>query len=248
MCRRRQWQPTPVLLPGKSYGRRSLIGCSPWGCKESDTTERLHLLTYLNHVQLFVTLWTVAHQALLSMGFSRQEYWSRWPCPSPGDLPDPEIKLGCPALHSDSLPLRHLGRPYFQIKSHSEVLEVKKSNRNLWGERSQPSVVVVRLLSHVRLFLTPLTAAHQASLPFTISQSLLKLMSIESVMPSNHLILCLSLLFLPPIFPSIRIFSNESALYIRWPKYWSFSFSISPSNECSCLENPINSMKRLWCF
>ena len=79
--------------------------------------------------------------------------------------------------------------------------------------------------------MTPQTAASQASLSITNSQSLLKLMSIESVMPSNHLILCHSLLLLPSIFPSIRVFSNESALHIRWPKYWSFSFNISPSNE-----------------
>ena len=78
-------------------------------------------------------------------------------------------------------------------------------------------------------------AEHQGTLSFTISQSLLKLMSIKSVMPSNHLILCRPLLFLPSIFPSIRVFSNESALRIRWPKYWSFSFSISPSNEYSGL-------------
>ena len=78
---------------------------------------------------------------------------------------------------------------------------------------------------------TPWTAAHQASLSFTISQSLLKLMSIESVIPSNHLILCCALLLLRSIFPSIRVFSNESALHIKWPKYWSFSFSTSPSNE-----------------
>ena len=90
-------------------------------------------------------------------------------------------------------------------------------------------------LSHVQLFATPWTAAHQASLSITNSQSLLKLMSIESVMPSNHLILCHPLLLLPSIFPSIRIFSNESVLCIRWPKYWTFSFSISPSNECSGL-------------
>ena len=80
-----------------------------------------------------------------------------------------------------------------------------------------------------------MTAAHQACLSFTISQSLLKLMSIKSVMPSNHLILCLPLLFLPSIFPSIRLFSSELALYIRWRKYWSFSFSISPSSEYSGL-------------
>jgi len=89
-------------------------------------------------------------------------------------------------------------------------------------------LVVVQLLSHVQLFVTPWIAAHQACLSFTISQSLLKLMSIESVMPSNHLILCHPLVLLLSIFPSIRIFSNESALLIRWPKYW--NFSISPCN------------------
>ena len=96
-------------------------------------------------------------------------------------------------------------------------------------------VIVVQLLSHVRLFATPWTAACLTSLSVTISWSLLKLMSIESVMPSNHLILCCPLLLLPSIFPSIRVFSNESALRVRWPKYCSFSFSISPSNEYSGL-------------
>ena len=97
-------------------------------------------------------------------------------------------------------------------------------------EKVLNSWCVVQLLSRVRLFATPWTAAHQASLSITNSQSLLKLMSIESVMPSNHAILCRPLL--PPlIFPSIRLFSNEPILYTRWPKYWSFSFSISPSNE-----------------
>ena len=89
-------------------------------------------------------------------------------------------------------------------------------------------------LSHVQLFVIPWTAVHQASLSITNSQSLLKLMSIESVMPSNHLILCHPLLP-PSIFPSMRVFSNESALRSRWPKYWNFSFSISPSNEYSGL-------------
>ena len=89
----------------------------------------------------------------------------------------------------------------------------------------------IQLLSGVWLLTTPGAAAHQASLAFTNYRSLLRLMSTESVMPSNHLILCLPLLLLPSIFPSIRVFSNESALRIRWPKYWSFSFSISPSNE-----------------
>ena len=90
-------------------------------------------------------------------------------------------------------------------------------------------------LSHVQLFANPWTAALQGSLSFTNSQSLLKLMSIESVMPSNHLILCCPLLLLPSIFPSTRVFSSELVLHIRWPKYWSFSFSISPSNEYSGL-------------
>ena len=86
-----------------------------------------------------------------------------------------------------------------------------------------------------RLFVTPQTAAHQASLSITNSRSLLKPMSIESVMPSSHLILCRPLLFPPSVFPSIRVFSNESALRVRWPKYWSFTFSISASNEYSGL-------------
>ena len=93
----------------------------------------------------------------------------------------------------------------------------------------------VQSLSHVWLFATPWTAARQASLSITNSQSLFKLMSIESVMPSNHFVLCHPLLLSPSIFPSIRVFSNESALRIRWPKYWSFGFSISPSNEQSGL-------------
>ena len=93
----------------------------------------------------------------------------------------------------------------------------------------------VQSLSCVRLFETPWTAARQASLSITNSQSLLKLMSIESMMPSNHLILCSLLLLLPSIFPSFRLFSNESVHCIRWPKYWSFSFSISPSNDYSGL-------------
>ena len=96
-------------------------------------------------------------------------------------------------------------------------------------------VTSLQWLSHVQLFVTPWTAAHQASLSITNSRRLLRLMSIESVMPSSHLILCHPLLLPPLIFPSIRDFSNESALCIRWPKYWSFSFNISPSNKYSGL-------------
>ena len=99
------------------------------------------------------------------------------------------------------------------------------------GRKSQS----VQLLSHVQLFATPRTAARQASPSITNSQNLLKVISIEFVMPSNHLILFCPLLLLPSIFPSIRVFSNESVLHIRWPKYWSFNFSISPSSEYSGL-------------
>ena len=120
-----------------------------------------------------------------------------------------------------------------------------------WSHRFKPSLCIrsislcaassflqfssVQSLSRVGLFVTPWTAARQASLSITNSRSLLRLMSIKSVMPSNHLILCHSLLLLLSIFPSIRVFSNESALCIRWSKYWSFSFSISSSNEYSGL-------------
>ena len=96
-------------------------------------------------------------------------------------------------------------------------------------------IVAVQSLSRVQLFATPWTAARQASLSFTNSQNLLKLMSFESVMPSSHLILCCPLLLPPSIFPRIRVFSSESALHTKWPKYWSFSFSISPSSEYSGL-------------
>ena len=92
-------------------------------------------------------------------------------------------------------------------------------------------VLSIQSLSHVQMFVTPWITTGQASLSITNCQSLPKLMSIESVMPSSHLILCCPLLFLPPIPPSIRVFSNESTLHMRWPKYWSFSLSISPSNE-----------------
>ena len=94
---------------------------------------------------------------------------------------------------------------------------------------------IAQSLSCVLPFVTPWTAVRQASLSFTISQTLLKLMSIESLVPYNHLILCPPLFLLPSVFPSIRVFSNESVLCIRWPKYWSFGFSISPSNEYSGL-------------
>ena len=104
-------------------------------------------------------------------------------------------------------------------------------NNNIYTNAMNVRFSSVQSLSRVRLFATPWTAACQASLSITNSQGLIKHMSIESVMPSNHLILCHPLLLLPSIFSSIRVFSNESALCIRWPKYWTFSFNISPSNQ-----------------
>ena len=109
-------------------------------------------------------------------------------------------------------------------------MNITKKQSDSYIQRTNNSA---QLLSRVQLFATPWTAARQSFLSITNSQSLFKLMSIESVMPSNNLILCHPLLLLPSIFPSIRDISNESVLYIRWPNYWSFNFSISPSNEYS---------------
>ena len=118
------------------------------------------------------------------------------------------------------------------MATHSSILawEIPWTEEPVWLQSSS-----VQSLSHVGLCATPWTAAHQASLSITNSQSLLKLMSIKSVMPSNHLILCCLLLLLLSIFPSITVFSNESVLRLRWPKNWNLSFSISPSNEYSGL-------------
>ena len=164
----------------------------------------------LSHVHLFKTPWAAARQVPLSTVFFRQEYWSRLPFPTPGNLPDPKIEpasLASPAL---------AGR-FFTTGATYKA--------NSWMFSS------VHSLSHVWLFATPWTTARQASLSITNSQSPPKPMSIESVMPSNHLILCRPHLLPPSIFPSIRVFSNKSALHIRWQKYWSCSFNISPTNE-----------------
>ena len=144
------------------------------------------------------------------MGFSRQEYWRRLPFPSPGDLLDPVSKLWLlPCL----LHCRQILYCLADNFPNSGIIQFSS----------------VQLLSCVQFFATPWTAACQAFLSFTNSQSLLKFMSIESVMPSNHLILCCPLLLPPSIFPSIKVFSHESVLRIRGPKYWSLSFNISPS-------------------
>ena len=146
------------------------------------------------------------------MGFSRQKYWSGLPCPPPGDLPYPDWNcISCGSCIS--------GR-YFTTEPQGSLTR---------------TLSTVQSLSCVRLFATLWTTAHQTSLTISNSPSLLKLMYIKSVMPPNHLILCQPLLLLPPIFPSFRVFSAKSVLHIRWPKYWSFSFSISPSHEHSGL-------------
>ena len=123
----------------------------------------------------------------------------------------------------------------FSIPSFWRVFLIKWCKIFSWIYRNDNIISSLQSLSHVQLFVTPWTTASQASLSITNSQSLLKLMSIKSVMPSNHLIFCPPFLLLHSIFPSIRFFSSESVLCIRWPKYWSFSFTISPSNEYSGL-------------
>ena len=148
-------------------------------------------------------LWITARHALLSRGFPRQEYWSGFAFPTPGDRTcNYNIFIGRQVLYLQ----RHLGGPA-QFSSVSQSC----------------------------LFAIPWTAVRQSSLSITNSWILLKLLSIKSVMPSSHLILCHPLFLLPSIFPSIKIFPSESVLCIRWPKYWSFCFSISPSNEYSGL-------------
>ena len=138
--------------------------------------------------------------------------------------------------YSQSLLISHLFA--FKLYQDSKPCFHSQCHQFFSKPPSLPLVIVtvtVQPLSHVQLCVTPWTAAYQASLSFTISWSMLKLMSIESVMPSNHLILCCPILLLPSILPSIRVFSKGSALLIRWPEYWSFSFNISPSNEYSGL-------------
>ena len=161
------------------------------------------MLSCFSHIQLFAILRTEAHEAPLSMGFSRQEYWSEWV-----------------AISSS--------RGSSWLRDWTRVSRVSRIGRRVLSYWATWEARTVQSLSRVWLFATPWTAAHQASLSITNSRSSPKLMSIESVMPSSHLILCCPLFLLPSIFPSIRVFSNESALRIRWPKHWSFSFNISP--------------------
>ena len=144
----------------------------------------------------------------------------------------PQLLSLCTLERMRSSRLPQLGKAHMEQQRTSAA---KNKERNKLKPLSSSSKSVPFSRSVVYDSATPWTAACQASLSFTISQSLFKLMSIESVMPSNHLTLCRPLLLLPLIFPRIRVFSNKSVLCIRWPKYWSFSFSISPSNEYSGL-------------
>ena len=160
-----------------------------------------------------MTLWTTTSQIPLSMGFPRQEYRSGLLSPSPGNFLTQGLNLSCLHWECWVLATRPQGKSQLCIYKYICYVSVQFSH----------SVMSNSLQSRI--------AAHQASLSFTISHSLLKFTSIELVMPSNHLTLCRPFLLLPSIFPSIRVFSNESALHIRWPKYWSLTFSISPSNK-----------------
>ena len=203
----------------------------------------------LSHVWVFVTPWTVARQAPLSMGFSRQEYCSGLPFPSSGHLPDPGFKpasLEPSALAHGFFTTAPTGKPWNGCRWYEwfgKQIEIKRGKT--WPDLALTPAILgyscwcgcpsVQFSSVAQLCLTLWTAACQASLSITNSQSLLKLISSESVMPSNHLILCYPLHLPPSIIPSISVISNESVLCIRWPKYWSFSFSIRPSNEYSRL-------------
>ena len=185
------------------------------------------LVQLLSHVLLFTTPWTAAHQASLSFTTS-SSLLKTYVC-----WVNDAIQLSCP-LWSPSLPALSLSQdqsfPMNQLfASGGQSIGASASASVL------PRVSSVQSLSRVWLFVTPWTTARQASLSITNSRTLFKLMSIKLVMPFNHLILCHPLLLLPSIFPSIKFLSNDSVLYIKWPKYWNFSFSIRPSNEYSGL-------------
>ena len=146
-----------------------------------------------------------------------------------GNLIVPVVRRENKPRHGE---VKQLASDHTAFRQLSQSLNTDILTGNMcYGNRGKEMITSVLSLSRVRLFATPCAAARQASLSITNSRSVLKLMSIELVMPSNHLILCRPLLLPPSIFPSIKVFSNESALHIRWPKYWSFSFNISPSNE-----------------
>ena len=149
----------------------------------------------------------------------------------PQDFPGKNTGVGCHFLLQGIFPTQRLNPGLLHCRKTLHCMTNQGSVVKLVKKHFYIQFISVQLLSCVRFFVTSQSVAHQASLSITNSWSLLKLMSIAFVLPSNHLILCHPLLLLPSIFPNIKVFSNESVLRIRWPKYWSFSFCISPSNE-----------------
>ena len=190
------------------------------GVAELDTTQRLHFLSFLTFLALqhglaILVPWPGTKLMPHAVEVRSYNHWITREAPT-----SIFFQRICHFCRKESVRLGWIQKP-----------------KVVWPNSAFPprQFSSVQLLSHVRLFATPWTTACQASLSITNSLSPPKPMSIELVMPSTHFILCCPLLYLPSIFPSIRVFSNESALHIRWPKYWSFSFSISPSNEYSGL-------------
>ena len=203
---RRTWQPTPICLPGESHGQKSLAGSGPLGHKSQTQLKWLSMHTLVPGTELL------------------------WPCNFWSGRGERKIIIG---------PIKHTWDDAKEVTlgpwraSGWGWLPEETTETGGWNVSPTPNFTegrragqLVQLFNRTQLFVTPWTAAHQPSLLITNSQGLLKLMSIESVMPSNHLILCRPLLLLPSIFPSIRVFSNESVLRIRWPKFWSFSLNI----------------------
>ena len=210
----RTWQPTPVFLPGESPWTEEPGGLQSTGLQRvrHDWVTKHMLITW--HLESSIA-WFQPQVCLL---------------PVPVNLTstlDLDLWLG-PTLRVSVNPVKAGSTQGGKLNGAIRGV-YHKSRPERWARE------LIQLLSRVWLIATPRTTALQASLSITNSRSLLKLMSIESVMPSNHLILCCPLLLLPSIFPSIRVSSYESVLHIRWPKYWSFSFSTSPSNEHSGL-------------
>ena len=173
----------------------------------------------------YIFLLTVVHQQVVILEFLQKMSACPSTPPSPSaEKSDPDL----PVNVQESLVEARVSGSMVQGQGHWVQ---QWTHGTFWRTSPLSSFSSVQSLSHVRLFVTAWVAARQASLSITNSWSLLKLISIQSVMPYSHLILCRPLLHLPPIPPSTRVFSNESTLHMRWPKYWSFSFSISPSNE-----------------
>ena len=181
----------------------------------------------LSHVRVFATPWTAACQASLSITNSRTlpKLMSIEP------NPDKDVSKVLPYSEYNSRATCCHNVPPCHLINTGDLAPIFLCSKSCLCPWIHCSVSSVQSLSHVRFFVTPWSAACQASLSITNSRGLIKPMSIESVMPSSHLILCRPLLLLPPVPPSIRVFSNESTLHMRCPKYWCFIFSISPSNE-----------------